>query len=196
MKEKAAEPLYNLDAYEIQQYQQNRYPCFFVDRITEAVPGKYARGYKNFTFNEWFFPAHFMDEPNVPGFVQLETMAQVFIMSFLTLPGNKGKKTAFISINNTRFRRKIVPGDRLDLEAVLDFYRHGLAKGHVEGYVCGEIACSSELEVAVPDVMTKLIPHSADGGVKHNILDFEDAKKAYRTGLLVLTDGEEARYAG
>lgn len=48
--------LRNLDACIIQQYQQNRYPCFFVDCIEEAMVGKYAKGYKNFTYNEWFFP--------------------------------------------------------------------------------------------------------------------------------------------
>lgn len=74
------------------KYQQNRYPCFFVDKIVEAVPGEYAKGYKNFTYNEWFFPAHFEDEPNVPGFVQIETLTQVFLMTFLTFPENKGKK--------------------------------------------------------------------------------------------------------
>lgn len=99
--------LKNLDAYEIQKYQQNRYPCFFVDFIEEAVPGKSACGYKNFTFNEWFFPAHFEDEPNVPGFIQVETLTQVFLMTFLTIPENKGKKTGFISINNARFRKKL-----------------------------------------------------------------------------------------
>ena len=52
----------NLDACAIQQYQQNRYPCLFIDYVEEAVPGKSAKGYKNFTFNEWFFPAHFPDE--------------------------------------------------------------------------------------------------------------------------------------
>ena len=68
-----SDALINLDPVEIQKYQQNRYPCFFVDCIEEAIPGKSARGYKNFTFNEWFFPAHFADEPNVPGFIQIET---------------------------------------------------------------------------------------------------------------------------
>ncbi len=151
----------DLDAYAIQQYQQNRYPCFFLDRITEAKPGAYVKGYKNFTFNEWFFPAHFTDEPNVPGFVQVETMAQTFIMTFLTMPENKGKKTGFISINNARFRRKIVPGDRLDLEAHLDFFRRGMAKGRVEGYVDGEPACSLALEVAIPEIMVQFKPKSA-----------------------------------
>lgn len=150
----------NLDAYEIQQYQQNRYPCFFVDRIEEAVPGKSARGYKNFTYNEWFFPAHFVDEPNVPGFVQIETLTQVFLMTFLTLPENKGKKTGFIAVRNARFRRKIVPGDRLDIDAELVFFRRGLAKGTSKGYVSGELCCSVELEIAIPDIMTQFKPQS------------------------------------
>lgn len=151
----------NLDAYEIQQYQQNRYPCFFVDMIEEAVPGKSARGYKNFTYNEWFFPAHFADEPNVPGFVQIETLTQVFLMTFLTLPENKGKKTGFIAVKDARFRRKIVPGDRLDIEAELKFLRRGLAKGISMGYVNGELCCSVELEIAIPDIMTQFIPRTA-----------------------------------
>lgn len=71
------EILTNLDVGEIQQYQQNRYPLLFVDKITESKPGEYAKGYKNFTYNEWFFPAHFADEPNVPGFVQIEALTQV-----------------------------------------------------------------------------------------------------------------------
>ncbi len=150
--------LLGLDAYEIQQYQQNRYPCFFVDCITEAKPGEYAKGYKNFTFNEWFFPAHFADEPNVPGFVQIETLTQVFLMTFLTIPENKGKKTGFISVKNARFRKKIIPGNRLEMEAHLDSFRRGFAKGHVEGYVDGELTCSLELEVAIPDIMRQFKP--------------------------------------
>ena len=150
--------LRNLDAYEIQQYQQNRYPCFFLDYVTEACPGKYAKGYKNFAYNEWFFPCHFPDEPNVPGFVQVETLAQMFLMTFLTLPENKGKKTAFVSINNMQFKKKIIPGMRLDIEAVLDRYSRGLAKGKSVGYIDGELCCSADLVVAVPDIMNKYKP--------------------------------------
>lgn len=150
--------LTNLDAYQIQQYQQNRYPLFFVDKITEAMPGEYARGIKNFTYNEWFFPAHFEDEPNVPGFIQIETLTQVFLMSFLTIPEYNGKKTGFVSVNNARFKKKIVPGDRLDIEAELTYFKRGLAKGKSIGYIDGEIACCVELEIAIPDVMTKFRP--------------------------------------
>lgn len=150
--------LKNLDAIEIQKYQQNRYPCFFVDFIEEVILGKSAKGYKNFTFNEWFFPAHFADEPNVPGFIQIETLTQVFLMTFLTFPENKGKKTGFVAVNNAKFKKKIVPGNRIDIEATLESYNRGLAKGRVVGYVNGEIACQIELVVAVPDVMTQFIP--------------------------------------
>lgn len=152
----------NLDAYQIQQYQQNRYPLLFVDKITEVLPGKYAKGYKNFTFNEWFFPAHFEDEPNVPGFIQVETLTQVFLMTFLTLPEYKSKKTGFISINNMHFKQKIIPGDRLDIYAELFTFKKGLAKGKVIGYILKEEknveACKMELEIAVPDILLQFKP--------------------------------------
>ncbi len=153
--------LKNLDAYEIQQYQQNRYPCFFVDFIEEAIAGKSAKGYKNFTYNEWFFPAHFEDEPNVPGFVQIETLTQVFLMTFLTFPENKGKKTGFVSVKNANFKKKIIPGERMDIEATLASYRRGLAQGKATGYVKGEIACRIELVIAIPDIMKEFRPKSS-----------------------------------
>ena len=149
--------LKNLDPIEIQKYQQNRYPCLFVDCIEEVVPGKYAKGYKNFTYNEWFFPAHFEDEPNVPGFVQIETMAQVFLMTFLTLPGNKGKKSAAVQ-SKARFKMKIIPGMKLDVYAELDSYSRGLAKGRVTGTVNGVFACSLEITASIPDIMTAFTP--------------------------------------
>lgn len=148
----------NLDAYEIQKYQQNRYPCFFLDMVTVAVPGRYAKGYKNYSYNEWFFPCHFADEPNVPGFVQLEMMTQMFLMTFLTMPENKGKKTCFISINNAKFKLKIIPGMRVDLHAELKSYRRGIAIGSCVGYVNGEEACSVELMVGIPDVLNQFKP--------------------------------------
>ena len=154
----AEETVKNLDAYAIQQYQQNRYPCFFLDYMEEAVPGKSARGYKNFTFNEWFFPAHFPDEPNVPGFIQIESLTQMFLMTFLTMPENKGKKTGFVSLEKAQFKKKIVPGNRLDIQAELTSYRRGLAKGTSVGYINGEVACSAVLLIAIPDILNQFIP--------------------------------------
>lgn len=151
--------LINLDAFEIQKYQRNRYPLLFIDFVKEVVVGKSAKGHKNFSFNEWFFPAHFEDEPNVPGFIQLESMTQMFLMTFLTMQDNKGKKTAFIS-SNAKFSKKIIPGDRLDLEANLQFYSRGVAKGSVKGMVNGEFACSVDLTIAIPDILNQYKPKS------------------------------------
>ncbi len=162
MKEREYAIIKNIGAYDIQSYQQNRYPLLFVDFITEAVPGRCASGYKNFTYNEWFFPAHFEDEPNVPGFVQIETLTQVFLMTFLTIPEYRGKKTGFIGIDNARFKKKIVPGDRLDVKAELSYFKRGLAKGVAIGTVGGEEACSAELTIAIPDVMVKYRPKAKD----------------------------------
>lgn len=148
----------DLDAYAIQKYQQNRYPLLFIDYIEEAVPGNSAKGHKNFTYNEWFFPAHFEDEPNVPGFIQIEALTQIFLMTFLTLPGNKGKKTGFVSIESAKFKKKIIPGNRLDIQAELKSYRRGLARGSSAGYVKGELSCCAELVIAVPDILNQYIP--------------------------------------
>lgn len=153
------EILRDLGPIEIQKYQQNRYPCFFVDMIEEAIPGKSAKGHKCFTYNEWFFPAHFEDEPNVPGFVQIETMAQVFLMTFLTLPGNKGLKAAAVS-SKAKFKMKIIPGKRLDLHAELNSYTRGLASGKVKGYIEGELACELEIIASIPEIMIKYRPNT------------------------------------
>ena len=151
------------DAMGVQQCQRNRYPLLFIDRIEEAVPMERAHAIKNFSFNEWFFPAHFDDEPNVPGFVQIEALAQTFLMTFLCVEEYRGMKTAFVSIDKTKFKRKIVPGDRLDIYATLESFNRGVAKGHVDSYVDGEAACSAKLVVAIPDVLNRYKPKKAVG---------------------------------
>lgn len=150
------------DVKEILQHQCNRYPLLFIDKIVECDPGSSATGLKNYTYNEWFFPAHFEDEPNVPGFVQLESLVQTFLMTFLTLSENKGKKTNFISINNARFFKKVVPGDQVFIKAELKSFKRGIAVGSATGFVTDEIACSAEFKVAVPDVLNKFRPPSSE----------------------------------
>lgn len=149
----------NIDAMDIQKFQQNRYPLLFIDYVDSVEVGKRATGHKNFSFNEWFFPAHFTDEPNVPGFVQMEALTQMFLMTFLTMPGNEGKKTAFIK-ETAEFKKKIIPGDRLDIEAALFSYRRGLAKGTSIGYIKGEIACKADFVICIPDIMRGFSPEA------------------------------------
>lgn len=150
--------LRNLGPQEIMRYQQNRHPLLFVDLIQEVHPKKSAIGLKNFSYNEWFFPAHFEDEPVVPGFVLIESLTQVFLMTFLTVAGNEGKKTAFVEIQGAKFLKKVIPGDSLRIEAKLDNYSHGLARGSATGFVGSDLVCSMNLVVAVPDVLNARLP--------------------------------------
>lgn len=148
----------DINVVEIQEYQQNRHPILFIDYVDEVEVGVSAKGYKQFTFNEWFFPIHYPDDPNVPGFILVESLTQMFLMTFLTYDEHKGKKTSFISIKSARFRKKVVPGNTMKIVAELDSFRRGMAKGRSVGYVDGQEACSIELQVAIPDVLNEFLP--------------------------------------
>jgi len=147
-----------LDIPEIKKFQRNRHPLLFIDKITKLIPGKEARGLKCFSYNEWFFPSHFDDEPNVPGFIQIESLAQTFLMTFLSLDECKGCKTNVVSIDKAKFNKKIVPGDTLTINAFLKSFKRGMAKGNVESFVNNDEACSAEFIVIVPDVFNNFIP--------------------------------------
>jgi 3-hydroxyacyl-[acyl-carrier-protein] dehydratase len=124
----------------------------------ECEPGKRVVGLKNFSYNEWFFPSHFADDPSVPGFVQVECLAQTFIMTFLTIDKHRGEKTAFISLDGVKFMRKIVPGDALKIEARLESFRFGVARGSVSSWVDGEAAASATMTVGLPSILNRLTP--------------------------------------
>ncbi|MCA3238985.1 MAG: 3-hydroxyacyl-ACP dehydratase FabZ [Curvibacter sp.] len=153
-----ASVMLSFDINGIKQCQRNRYPVLLIDQVVDVVPGKSAKGIKCFSYNEWYFPGHFDDEPNVPGFIQIECLVQTFIMTFLCLDEYKGKKTNFASINNVKFRRKIVPGETLIIDAELKSLKRGLASGSVSSTVNGEPACSAEFVVTVPDVFSAFKP--------------------------------------
>jgi 3-hydroxyacyl-[acyl-carrier-protein] dehydratase len=151
----------HFDINGIKECQRNRHPLLFVDRVFDVVPGEKASGLKCFTYNEWFFPAHFDDEPNVPGFIQVESLVQTFIMTFLSKDELRGKKTNFLGINNVKFKRKIVPGNTLVIHATLQSYRRGIASGSAVSFVGEDPACSADFVVAVPDVLDQFKPKGA-----------------------------------
>ena len=148
----------SFDIIDILRHQRNRYPVLLLDKVINCDPGVSVTGIKCFTYNEWFFPGHFDDEPNVPGFVQLESLVQTFILTFLCKKEFSGMKTNFVSINNVKFRRKIIPGDVLKIEANLKSLRFGIARGFATSFVEGEEACSAEFVVSLPDVLNSFKP--------------------------------------
>ena len=104
------------------------------------------------------FPSHFEDDPNVPGFIQIESLVQTFLMTFLTLDGMAGNKTNFLKIENASFKRKIIPGDVSIINATLESFKRGIAKGYAESSVDGNKTCSANFLVSVPSILETYRP--------------------------------------
>src|SRR5690554_1498442 len=98
---------------EIMEIIPHRYPFLLIDRIVELEPGKRAVGIKNVTMNEYYFQGHFPQEPVMPGVLIIESLAQVGAVAILSLEEYKGKIAFFGGIKNARFKKKLVPGDKL-----------------------------------------------------------------------------------
>ena len=139
-----------IDIKELFDYLPHRYPFLLVDRVLELVPGERALGFKNVTFNEEFFNGHFPDDPVMPGVLIIEAMAQLSgVLAFEThdrRPAD-GYLYYLASVDKARFRRPVVPGDRLMMESTLLAERRGLIKFRVRALVDDEVACSAELAV-------------------------------------------------
>ena len=148
----------SLNCTELQDYQPNRFPFLMIDYVQEVVPGKSAKGYKNLTLNEWYFPKHFPGHPNMPGVLQLEALAQMLTVAITTLPGNKGKATHALS-HTIRFKKEVVPGDQLVLETEVIYWRRGICKGRGTAYTQGDVACEAEMLITIPEILEQYIPH-------------------------------------
>ena len=149
----------NLDAIEIQKYQWNRYPMLFIDKVLECKVLEYAKAIKCFSYNEWFFPIHFTDEPVVPGFVLIEMMTQTFLMTFLSCDECKSCKTAANLYDKISITEKVVPGDVLTIDATLKKYSRGVAYGIATAKNQNDkTVCQGEFRIVVPDVLNKFKP--------------------------------------
>ena len=142
-----------LSKKEILEYQQNRTPYLMIDFADEVIPGKSAKGYKDLTEDEWFFKVHWPKDPNMPGMLQIESLVQMCALSLLTMPGNKGKLVYLISADKIKFKKKVIPNDRLIIATKVNSYNRGIAKCQGTGEINGKIACSAEYTVVLPHII-------------------------------------------
>ncbi len=138
-----------LDIKQIMEIIPHRQPFLLIDRVTEMVPGQSIKGYKNVSFNEPFFAGHFPGEPVMPGVLQIEALAQLGAVAVLSMEENKGKIAYFAGIKEAKFRQKVVPGDRLDLECEIIKLKGPLGIGAVKASVNGKLACKAEISFMI-----------------------------------------------
>ncbi len=137
-----------MDVNEIRKYLPHRYPFLLVDRVVELVPGESIVAYKNVTINEPFFNGHFPDHPVMPGVLIVEAMAQAAgILGFKTMDKTPqdGSIYYFVGSDKLRFKRPVVPGDQLQLEATIVSEKRGIWKFDVKATVNGELASSATI---------------------------------------------------
>jgi 3-hydroxyacyl-[acyl-carrier-protein] dehydratase len=134
-----------MDIQEVQRFLPHRYPFLLIDRVLECVPGEKLTAFKNVTVNEPYFQGHFPHYPVMPGVLILEAMAQACALLAArteeaeSLPS---RVYLFAGADGVRFKRPVLPGDRLDFEVrmlrrVRRIWRCG-AQTLVEGKLCSE----------------------------------------------------------
>ncbi len=140
------------DVERIRSYLPHRYPMLLVDRIESVEGGRHITGIKNVTINEPFFQGHFPERAIMPGVLIVEAMAQMGGLMLLDSVGNpRDKQVYLMSIQKARFRRPVLPGDRLVCEVELLRFRRGTCKMKGEGYVDGVLVAEAEFMARVVD---------------------------------------------
>ena len=110
-------PDVTLSVDDIKRLIPHRYPCLMLDKLTQIVPGESAVGIKNVTANEPHFQGHFPSKPIMPGVLIVEALAQTAgaLVAYSLSAQDQGKTVYFMSIENARFRKPVVPGDTIHL---------------------------------------------------------------------------------
>ncbi len=141
-----------MDIGQILDVIPHRYPFLLVDRIIEIEGKNRIVGIKNVTINEPFFQGHFPGHPIMPGVLIIEAMAQVGGMLLLGAIENREQKVVyFMSLDNVKFRRPVVPGDQLRCELEMVQFRGKTCKMKGVAYVDGHVVCEAEMMARVVD---------------------------------------------
>lgn len=137
-----------MEIEEIKKYLPHRYPFLLVDRVVELNLGESIVAYKNITYNEQLFQGHFPDQAVFPGVLTVEAMAQAAgILGFKTMDKTPadGSIYLFVGADKLRFKRQVIPGDRLMLRARVISDRRGIWKFEVSADVDEQICASATI---------------------------------------------------
>lgn len=141
---------YNIE--EILEVLPQRFPFVFIDRVIKLDPGKTVTAIKNVNINEWYFPGHFPGIPIMPGVLILESMAQAGAFLILhDLKNPKDKGMLFTSIESSKFRKPVVPGDQLIIKLELLKFRLGTAKIKGVAFVGDKLVAEATLMATLVD---------------------------------------------
>lgn len=138
-----------LNSNQIQEIIPHRYPFLLIDKVIEIEPGKRAVAIKNVSVNEMYFMGHFLSEHVMPGVLIVEALAQTGAVLILSLEENVGKTAYFAGIEKCKFKRKVVPGDQLELEINIIRQKGSIGVGEAVAKVDGEIAVQAVLKFAI-----------------------------------------------
>jgi 3-hydroxyacyl-[acyl-carrier-protein] dehydratase len=141
-----------LDRAGIEAIIPHREPFLLVDRITELEPGERAVGSYLVDPDAWYLRGHFPGRPIMPGVMQVEALAQVGAVCGLAAPGFAGRLALFAGIDDVRFKRIVVPGDRLTLDCRITRLRGPIGKADATASVDGELACRAALTFALTEL--------------------------------------------
>ncbi|PCJ40395.1 MAG: 3-hydroxyacyl-[acyl-carrier-protein] dehydratase FabZ [SAR86 cluster bacterium] len=127
---------------DVKEYLPQRYPFLLIDRVLELEPNKYIKAYKNVTTNEEFFQGHFPNKPIMPGVLIIEAMAQASgVLGFKSQEKKPrdGYLYYFVGADKVRFKKPVVPGDQLILEAEILAVKRGIYKFQCKASVDGKL---------------------------------------------------------
>lgn len=138
-----------LDIEGIQRILPHRYPFLLVDRVTACDGSKTIRGYKNVTGNEDFFQGHFPGNPVMPGVLIIEALAQLGAVLLMQRFVGQKVYAYFAGIEKVRFKKPVVPGDRLDLDVLVVRDRGRFAVIEGKASVDGQLAVEATMSCMV-----------------------------------------------
>ena len=143
-----------IDCNRIMELLPHRYPILLVDRIIEFVEDDYLVGIKNVTFNEPHFQGHFPSKPIMPGVLLIEAMAQasgIFVIHSLHEDETKDRLVYFMSIENAKFRKPVVPGDTVHLKVAKQQSRGQVWKFKCDALVDGKRVAEATVTAMLVD---------------------------------------------